>query len=277
MVLEYVPCGSLEGSELTFEETITVLCQGLSALADLHGREVPIVHRDIKPANILLQSLDPLHIKLTDFGFSRASNDLTTLCGTPLYLAPEVYKKRSYTPAVDIWSLGVVAFECAYDLPNSRGYRGTDWCEMLVDQVNDWENGDLIDLLSSAMILIDPKLRRSAWDCYIEALQLTERCRTSTPISFAKGVKPVADYHPAEGQVGSLYPSSTAVSNAEHFYLEDVTEQKLNIYLIIPGSIADSNGRTFCSTKNQRCPFTPLTSDISDLTRRPPLLEHRPS
>ncbi|KAG4430848.1 hypothetical protein IFR05_013664 [Cadophora sp. M221] len=95
LILEYIPCGSLEGSELSLSETTTILCQGLSALADLHGREIPIVHRDIKPANILLQSLDPLHIKLTDFGFSRASNDLTTLCGTPLYLAPEVYRKRS--------------------------------------------------------------------------------------------------------------------------------------------------------------------------------------
>lgn len=195
---------------------MTILCQGLSALADLHGREVPIVHRDIKPANILLQSVDPLYIKLTDFGLSRASNDLTTFCGTRLYLAPEVYKKRrSYTPAVDIWSLGVVAFECAYDLPDSHGYQGKDWCEMLVDQVNDWENGDLIDLLSSAMIVIDPKLRRSAWDCYTEALQLTERCRSPTPTSFAEGHKPVADY-PAEGQVGSLHSSSTAVSNAGH-------------------------------------------------------------
>ena len=203
---------------------MTVLCQGLSALADLHGREVPIVHRDIKPANILLQSRDPLHIKLADFGLSRASNDLTTLCGTPRYLAPEVYKKRSYTPAVDIWSLGVVAFKCSYDLPDSHRYRGTDWCEMLVDQVNDWENGDLIDLLSSAMIVIDPKLRRSARDCYMKASQLTiafyERCRTPTPTSHAEGHKPVA-YYPAKGQEvedGNLHPSSNVVCNAEHFF-----------------------------------------------------------
>ena len=206
LVLEYVPFGSLEGLELSLEESMTVLCQGLSALADLHGREVPIVHRDIKPGNILLQSVDPLHIKLTDFGLLRASNDLTTLCGTPLYLAPEVFKKRSYTPAVDIWSLGVVAFECACDLPDSRGYRGIDWCEMLVDQVNDWENGDLIDLLSSAMIVMDPKLRRSARDCYREASRLTipsyERCRTPTPTSYAEGHKPIA-HCPAEGQAAN--------------------------------------------------------------------------
>ncbi|KAH9213961.1 kinase-like domain-containing protein [Leptodontidium sp. 2 PMI_412] len=213
LILEYIPCGSLEGSELSLSETTTILYQGLSALADLHGREIPIVHRDIKPANILLQSRDPLHIKLTDFGFSRASNDLTTLCGTPLYLAPEVYRKRSYTPAVDIWSLGVVAFECAYSLPDRHGYHGKDWCEMLVDQVNDWENGDLIDLLSSAMIVMDPKLRRSAWDCYMEVLQLSERCRTPTPTSFAQLVTD----EQAQGPLRSLYSLSSAVSTAEYF------------------------------------------------------------
>jgi serine/threonine protein kinase len=181
---------------------MTVLCQGLSALTNFHRREVLIVHRDIKSGNILLQSANPLHIKLTDFGLSRASNDLTTLCGTPLYLAPEVYTKKSYSPAVDIWSLSMVVFECAYNLPNNSGYKGRDWCEFLVDQVNDWENGDLIDLLSSAMIVIDPKLRRSARDCYKEVSRLItasyERHLTPTPTS----------YYPAKGHAPS--PSSRA-------------------------------------------------------------------
>lgn len=228
LVLEYVPCGSLEGLELSLEESMTVLCQGLSALTDLHGREVPIVHRDIKPGNILLQSADPLHIKLTDFGLSRASNDLTTLCGTPLYLAPEVYTKTSYTPAVDIWSLSVVVFECACDLPDNCGYKGRDWCEMLVDQVNDWEDGDLIGLLSSTMMVMDPKLRRSARDCYRQALRLIsasyERCLTPTPASSK-----------------NLHTLSNVVS-VEHFYLEDVVEQTLHRTLIVPipdGSLAD--------------------------------------
>ena len=55
---------------------MAVLCRGLSALQDLHGRKDPIVHRDIKPANILLQCRDPLYIKLADFGLSRAQGNL---------------------------------------------------------------------------------------------------------------------------------------------------------------------------------------------------------
>ena len=102
MVLEYVPLGTLDSLDLSLEQSVTVLCQGLSALADLHGREIPIVHRDIKPSNILLQSRDPPYIKFTDFGLSKVSNSLQTLCGTPKYLVPEVYRREKHTPAVDI-------------------------------------------------------------------------------------------------------------------------------------------------------------------------------
>ncbi|KAG4437683.1 hypothetical protein IFR05_006845 [Cadophora sp. M221] len=157
LVLEYVPCGSLEGLSLTIEESMMVLYQGLSALQNLHGRKDPIVHRDIKPANILLKCRDPLYIKLADFGLSRAQVDFTTICGTPIYLAPEVWRGKKYTPVVDIWSLGVVAFECAYDFPDYDEYRGKDWCELLVDQVNYWDNDDLISILSNDIIIMVPK------------------------------------------------------------------------------------------------------------------------
>ncbi|KAL5329716.1 hypothetical protein ACEPPN_003231 [Leptodophora sp. 'Broadleaf-Isolate-01'] len=177
LVLEYVPCGSLEGLSLTIEESMMVLYQGLSALHDLHGRKDPIVHRDIKPANILLQCRDPLYIKLTDFGLSRAQVDLTTICGTPIYLAPEVWRGKKYTPVVDIWSLGIVAFECAYDLPDYDEYRGKGWCELLIDQ--------------NYMIVMDPKSRGSAWYCYKEVSRLLvdsqERSLTPIPVSYVKG------------------------------------------------------------------------------------------
>ncbi len=201
---------------LTIEESMTVLCQGLSALQDLHGRKDPIVHRDIKPANILLQCRDPLYIKLADFGLSRAQADLATLCGTPKYLAPEVWRGRKYTPVVDIWSLGVVAFECAYDLPDYDKYRERNWCELLVDQVNDWDDDHLIGFLSNEMIIMDPKLRGSAWYCYKEVSRLPvasqERSLTPTPGSNVKSNN-MADpdqhpFGPADPSKGPFYHSS---------------------------------------------------------------------
>ena len=109
LVLECVPLGTLEDqhdeSPISVEEAFEVLCQGLSALRYLHEREDPIVHRDIKPSNILVQSRFPtLHIKLSDFGLSRASPSyLKTYCGTPLYAAPEVFARKKYDASVDVW------------------------------------------------------------------------------------------------------------------------------------------------------------------------------
>lgn len=55
-------------------------------------------------------------VKITDFGLSKFVGEDTfmkTMCGTPIYLAPEVLKangQRSYGPEVDVWSLGVILF-----------------------------------------------------------------------------------------------------------------------------------------------------------------------
>lgn len=76
-----------------------------------------IVHRDLKLENILLadDTSKPV-IKIADFGLSKVfspQTTLTTLCGSPLYMAPElltVDQKGDYSPAVDVWSVGVVLF-----------------------------------------------------------------------------------------------------------------------------------------------------------------------
>lgn len=76
--------------------------------------------RDLKPDNILLQSRDEeTLLKISDFGLSKAilndTSALKTICGTPLYVAPEILENRAkrsgtYSKKVDIWSMGVVLF-----------------------------------------------------------------------------------------------------------------------------------------------------------------------
>ena len=87
------------------------------ALHFLHARR--IMHRDLKPQNVLVASNGV--IKLADFGFARALSAstvlLTSIKGTPLYMAPEIYQDRRYDPSADLWGLGVLLFELAAGAP----------------------------------------------------------------------------------------------------------------------------------------------------------------
>lgn len=73
-----------------------------------------VAHRDLKPENLLLASEDDdSNIKIADFGFAKKvkePNSLTTQCGTPGYVAPEILEGKSYDTRADMWSLGVIVF-----------------------------------------------------------------------------------------------------------------------------------------------------------------------
>ena len=77
-------------------------------------QKMGIVHRDIKPENILIDHYIK-EVKIIDFGLSNKyennSDLLSTLCGSPLYTAPEVLIGKGYNPSpVDIWSSGIVLY-----------------------------------------------------------------------------------------------------------------------------------------------------------------------
>ena len=100
------------------DEAARILHQLLEAVSYLHQNKV--VHRDIKPENILFENkAEDSDIKLIDFGLARKHKSreapMTTIVGTPYYLAPEVLAK-SYDKAVDLWSIGVIAYilMCGY-------------------------------------------------------------------------------------------------------------------------------------------------------------------
>ena len=85
----------------------------LEALDYCHSKRV--CHRDLKPENLLLQSEDDdSKLKLADFGFAKRTNEnfsgLTTQCGTPGYVAPEVLEGKVYGTKADVWSIGVITY-----------------------------------------------------------------------------------------------------------------------------------------------------------------------
>lgn len=139
------PCPPNSGlNEVVIRHFLKQLASALKFL-----REMNYVHRDVKPQNLLLlpspeyrkihprdileasqDSLIPIAgllslpmLKLADFGFARVlpSTSLAdTLCGSPLYMAPEILRYERYDAKADLWSVGTVAFEMATGKPPFR-------------------------------------------------------------------------------------------------------------------------------------------------------------
>ncbi|WP_018502390.1 serine/threonine-protein kinase [Parafrankia discariae] len=98
---------------LSPDRMLDILGQSADALQAAHA--LGVVHRDVKPGNLLLRTDGA--VKVTDFGIARAVDaaPLTAtgiMMGTAYYVSPEQASGRPVTPASDVYSLGVVAYEC---------------------------------------------------------------------------------------------------------------------------------------------------------------------
>ena len=118
IAMEYLSGGSLSGllfsqKQLTYEKVLPLMhkiCSGLE-YAHAHG----VVHRDLKPDNILFDEyFEP---RITDFGLAKDQDLAMSLTktgetvGTAYYMAPEQFRGEVVTHAVDIYALGIIAYE----------------------------------------------------------------------------------------------------------------------------------------------------------------------
>ncbi|KAJ5233103.1 hypothetical protein N7468_006059 [Penicillium chermesinum] len=172
IIMEYVPGGELSTylhshGKIPEHMVRTITRQLLRALHYLHKRR--ITHRDIKPDNILISSLDPLRVKLSDFGLSKVTQEetfLKTFCGTLLYCAPE---------AVDMWSLGAVLYHILSGVPPFSGRaedRGVAMLRSIMTTEVDFDilrregvSEDGIDFVAN-LLERDPFARPTEKDCF---------------------------------------------------------------------------------------------------------------
>ena len=140
LVMEYVPGDSLarileRDKVLPETKVMDIVAQTARALYAAH--EAGLVHRDIKPGNLLITPDG--QVKITDFGIARVADQvgLTAtgqVMGTVQYLSPEQATGKPATPSTDIYSLGIVAYEC---LAGKRPFGGDSQMIIAMSQIND--------------------------------------------------------------------------------------------------------------------------------------------
>ena len=140
LVMELVPGSPLssiierEGT-LPPDRVLNFIAQTARALAAAHSQG--LVHRDVKPGNLIITPDD--RVKVTDFGIARLANQVPLtatgqVMGTAQYLAPEQATGQAATASSDMYSLGIIGYEC---LVGRRPFTGEPQIAIALAQVND--------------------------------------------------------------------------------------------------------------------------------------------
>lgn len=140
LVMELVPGEALSSilereHVLSTDRTLDIVAQTAAALHAAHA--AGLVHRDIKPGNLLITPDG--RVKITDFGIARIADQVPLtatgqVMGTVQYLSPEQASGHPASPTTDIYSLGIVAYEC---LAGRRPFTGESQVAIAMAQINE--------------------------------------------------------------------------------------------------------------------------------------------
>lgn len=180
LVMEYVEGEALSRTlarvgRLTAGRTMALIAQAAEALHAAH--QAGVVHRDVKPGNLLVKPNGTL--VLTDFGIARAAGaaQLTaagSVLGTASYISPEQAMGEPATPLSDIYSLGVVAYQC---LTGYRPFDGDNPLEIAMRHVREQAPPFPPDVPPAARAITERAMAKRAADRWPNAAAFAQEAR----------------------------------------------------------------------------------------------------
>lgn len=201
------------------DRVLGIIAQTATALQAAH--DAGLVHRDIKPGNLLITPEG--RVKITDFGIARIADQVPLtatgqVMGTVQYLAPEQASGHTATPSTDVYSLGVVAYEC---LAGRRPFTGESQVAIAMAQINDTPP----DLPAT----VSEPVRNLVYCCL-------EKDAAKRPASAAKLAQAAAALHRGDVETAATYVP--AVLGAAGVAAAAVSTQAATQLLQQPGSDA---------------------------------------
>ncbi|KAK1298145.1 CBL-interacting serine/threonine-protein kinase 11 [Acorus calamus] len=237
LVLEYCSGGDLSiyvqrhgrVNETVAKHFMQQLATGLKVL-----RENNLMHRDLKPQNLLLATNDEQPIlKLADFGFARSLQPrglAETVCGSPLYMAPEIMQLQKYDAKADLWSVGAILFQLVIGRTPFTGHTQLQSNELRFPP-------DTHDLSSNCIDLCQKLLRRNPVERltfeeffnhpFLSQNASNESVRNSRASSMTEDCLPMAENIQASPQEGTFQEDCLP------FLLDDDLVDKMD-YVLVP-------------------------------------------
>ena len=214
--------------------------QILSGILYLYKQNV--IHRDIKPQNILIHNHN---IKICDFGLSKSmylDSIKNSICGSPKYIAPELFTHKKYSRKSDIWSLGIILYEILHKTHPYPDIHPKDYYDFKYTSIDIPEDTTIYNLIEQMLIV--KEIARLQWSDLLEytlhfgtkpgipALPITIHTTApySRPRSASICIHPSNRISPSDEYMNiPLYSNSAPVtlqlSNSLH---EDYIDSKVN-------------------------------------------------
>ena len=202
LVMELVPGEPLSNiierqKTLAPDTVLNYIGQTARALAAAHAQG--LVHRDVKPGNLIITPDN--RVKVTDFGIARLADQVPLtatgqVMGTAQYLAPEQATGQTATGSSDIYSLGIIGYEC---LAGRRPFTGESQIAIALAQVNDPPPPlkdsvpETVRALLMSMLAKDPKDRPATAGALATAVDAIRRGDEDAAVAAVPGMRPFLD------------------------------------------------------------------------------------